>query len=346
MEPKFGIIGCGNISKFHFGGLAKAKADIVHVADIDINKAQERAKPFGARFTADFRDVINDPEVTVVSILGPGKFHKNMCLAALAGGKDVVCEKTLSNSTGEAFEIVQAAKKSNRLFFTAFMKRFLPAVQKGKEILPSLGILFSAYARSYQCWGDFYSLKDASQYLDILDKYGGAVIKCAGSHILDLIVYFFGRPTSLYANIDYVNNSKVDRKAVALLEYPSSLVVNFEAATHPLSKIGYEKNSWDERLEINGTNGRLDIYTTYWERPENNAPLLVHYDNTAKISTEYRFDTVNPFDLEMEYICRCLKERTPGHPDVVDGFYVDTLISAMEESHQNKKLIEINWRSL
>jgi predicted dehydrogenase len=346
MEPKFGIIGCGNISKFHFAGLARANAKIVHVADIDLKKAQERAKPFQARFTADFRDVIRDPEVTVVSILGPGKFHKEMCLAALAAGKDVVCEKTLANSADEAYDIVQAARKTDRLFFTAFMKRFIPAAQKAKELLPSLGILFSAYARSYQCWGDFFSLKDASGFLWILENYGGAVIKCAGSHILDMILDFFGRPQSLYANIDYVNNSKLDRKAIALLEYPSSLVVTFEAAVHPLAKIGYERNSWDERLEITGTHGRLDLYTTFWEKPENNAPLLVHYDNAAKTSTEYRFDAVNPFDLEMEYICRCLKERTPGHPDVVDGFYVDTLISTMEESHQAKKPIEINWRSL
>ena len=132
-------------------------------------------------------------------------------------------------------------------------------------------------------------------------RYGGAVIKCAASHMIDMTLHFLGRPRSLYAHVDYIPGTDFDRKATALFEYEDGLVVSFEAATHPLKRIGYERNSWDEFIQINGVNGRLDIDTVMWDHPEHNAALLVHYDNGKGISTEYRFDAVNPFDVEMAY---------------------------------------------
>lgn len=344
MKPVFGIIGCGYISKFHFGGLEKAGATIAHVADIDASRAQAMAQQFGARASTDYREVLANPAVTAVSVLGPTFLHKEICLAALAAGKDVICEKTLAMNEKEALAIVQAVKKTKRLFFTGYMKRHFPAVKKAKELLPSLGILFSAYARSYQCWGPGM-FEDKVVPHGLVKTHGGVVIRCCGSHILDLVMHFFGRPKSCYADIDYCKNSKVDRKAMAMFKYPGSLSACFETVCHPLTHIGYERNSCDERFEINGTHGRLELFTTLWDKPHN-AALLVHYDNRTKTATEYRFDAINPFDLEMKYFCDCLAKRKQGAPDVVDGFAVDNLIVAMEESTRKHRPVTINWRSL
>ena len=35
MKPKWGIIGCGGISRFHFAGLEKVGADVHYIADLD-----------------------------------------------------------------------------------------------------------------------------------------------------------------------------------------------------------------------------------------------------------------------------------------------------------------------
>jgi len=345
MKPVFGIVGCGYISKFHLGGLEKIGANVARVADLDAAKAEAAAKRFGAQWSTDYRDVIRDPAVTVVSVLGPTVLHKPVCLAAIAAGKDVICEKTMTMNGKEAFQIATAAKKGKGLFFTAYMKRQFPAVKKAKELLPSLGILYSAYARSYQCWGHgMFENKVVPS--GILKTHGGVATKCCGSHILDLVMHFFGRPKRVYANVDYCTKTKVDRKSMAMFEYPpASLVVCFETVCHPLTHIGYERNSWDERVEINGIHGRLDLYTTTWDKPYN-AALLVHYDNNTRTSTEYRFDATNPFDLEMRYFCDCLAKRKQASPSAADGFAVDNLIAAMEESDRKKKSIVIDWKGL
>jgi predicted dehydrogenase len=179
-----------------------------------------------------------------------------------------------------------------------------------------------------------------------VENYGGAVLKCAGSHLIDLVLYLLGRPAHLYAHIDFVEGTDFDRKVAALLEYPDGLTVGFEAAAHPLNKIGYERNSWEEWLEISGTDGRLRLCTPMWDAPDKNPALLFHYDNRNDTSVEYRFDAVNPFDREMRYFFECLKSRRQGRPNVLDGFNVDVLIDAMGQSARQERRIRVDYRDL
>lgn len=347
MKPKFGIIGCGNISRFHFKGLEKIGADIVHIADINEAAARPYAAKFNAQYTADYRDVVANPEVTVVSVLTSAKYHKEICLSALRAGKDVICEKTMANDAEEAIMIARAARASGRLFFTSYMKRFFSAARKAKQLMPSLGRLFSAQIRAYQNWGaNFYELENGKDQQWILDAYGGAAIKCAGSHMIDMALHLLGRPDSLYAHIDYIPHSRVDRKATALFEYGNGCVAHYETAVHPLERIGYERNSWDEKLEINGVHGRLELFTVQWDAPENNGALLIHYDNASGTSTEYRFPPEDPFEAEMAYFHDCLVKRVQGQPDAVDGMNVDIMIEAMAASARERKAYSIPWPGL
>lgn len=343
MEQNYGIIGCGHISKFYFDALGRAKASIVHLCDLDMGKAKALAEPFSAQCSTDYKELINDPKVTTVVVLAHARFHKEICLAAIGAGKNVVCEKTLANSAQDALEIANAAKESGVLFFTSYMKRFFPAVQRAKELIPGLGVLYSAYARSYQFWGNLFEPPEDFSPDLWLNNYGGGALKCAGSHILDLALFLFGRPGSLYGNVDYVEGTKLDRKVVALLEYENSLTVNFEATGHCLSKIGYQRNNWDERIEINGTKGQVDIFLTTWDKPEECAALLVHYDEDTQTSTEYRFDAINTFHAQIQHFHDCLSEGRQGHPDVVDGYNVDQLISSIFESSSKKIPVDIAW---
>jgi predicted dehydrogenase len=347
MKPTFGIIGCGGISRFHFAGLKKAGAEVVHIADIRPEAARPYQEAWGARFSTDYHDLLADPEVTVVSVLTNAKYHREMCLAALQAGKDVICEKTMMNSAQEAEEVARAVLTARQLFFTAYMKRFFPAVQKAKELLPRMGRLFSAQVRVYQQWGENYYAIDFEDRLNsVLENYGGAIVKCGGSHMIDMTMNLLGRPRSLYAHVDYMPNSRFDRKATALFEYDAGLVVTFEAATHPLKRIGYERNAWDEFIQINGVGGRLELYFVKWDQPDNNPALLVYYDNERETSTEYRFPAINPFDVEMKYFADCLERRYQGKPDMVDGFNVDVVIEAIMESADKRAPITLDWRGI
>ena len=71
-------------------------AAITCVADINLEAAQKRAAEFGARAVKDYHELVTADNVDVVSIVCAGVVHKEIALAAIAAGKAVICEKTMT----------------------------------------------------------------------------------------------------------------------------------------------------------------------------------------------------------------------------------------------------------
>ena len=202
MSIKTAVIGCGIISQYHFSGLEKAKADVKWVCDLDQEAADKWAKKTGAKRTADCREALADPEVEAVFVTLVSRLHKEICLQAIKAGKAVVCEKTLAENAADAWEIVKTAEARKTILFTSYMKRFIPAVMKAKELMPSLGRIVSTHIRAYQNWGDQWGAPPKEGFFHcppgglsmIRKKYGGGILVCGGSHILDLTLFLLGRP--------------------------------------------------------------------------------------------------------------------------------------------------------
>ncbi|MHB8997863.1 MAG: Gfo/Idh/MocA family protein [Armatimonadota bacterium] len=351
MPVTTGVIGCGNISRFHFSGLAKAGATVKWVCDLNEAAARPWAEQFGARYTADWQDLIADPEVQLVDVTTISAIHKPICLAAIAAGKAVVCEKTLATNADDALEIVRAAQAAQTIFYTSYMKRFIPAVQQAKALLPSLGTIMSTHIRAYQGWGNLWETPQTEGFFargvdgksPLVKSYGGGILVCGGSHILDLIGFLLGRPTRLFATMHRPFDADFDVQAAALMETGSG-IVHFEALAHPLTKIGFLRDGWDERVEINGTGGRLEIYSALWDKPEHKASLLVHYDNATGNATEYRYAPESPFDRAVAFYCANIERGQQGEQSRLTGYDVDELISHFEKSASSGQAVDIGWR--
>jgi predicted dehydrogenase len=199
------------------------------------------------------------------------------------------------------------------------MKRFIPAVAQAKKLLPSLGMIFSTHIRTYQPWGDIWNTNPSDGFFHtppggvsaVIRSYGGGILVCGGSHLLDLIGYLLDRPSRLYAKMYQPADRDYDLLASALIETPNG-VVHLEAAAHPLKKIGFLRDGWDERIEINGTRGRLEIYSALWDDPYHKASLLLHYDHPTEILHEYRFEAVSPFERAVDFYLDNIANETQG----------------------------------
>jgi predicted dehydrogenase len=164
-----------------------------------------------------------------------------------------------------------------------------------------------------------------------------------GSHILDLIGFFVGRPKRLYGSVYIPEGRDYDLRATALME-TSCGVVNFEAVTHPLRHIGFLRDGWDERMEMTGTDGRLELYSSAWDQVETKACLLLHYDNRTGNVSEYRYDPVSPFAIADEYYVRHIEAGEQGEQSRLTGYDVDELITHIERSSELGQALDINWR--
>jgi predicted dehydrogenase len=350
MSITVGVIGCGGISKFHFAGLEKAGARVAWVCDINQEATRPLAQRFGARATADYREVIADSALDAVWVLTFSTNHKEICLAAIAAGKAVVCEKTLATNADDAREIVRAAQARGTVFFTSYMKRFMPAAQKAKALIPRLGRILTSHIRVHQCWGDVWTapgtfLKPAGgQPSPCKARLGGGILLAGGSHILDLMNYLLGRPDTVSAAMATPEGCDVDGLAAALFAGPNG-VVHWEAAMHGHDRVGYLKDGWDERVEIVGAAGRLELLSNEWNRFDTKAAVCVHYDHASGTSTEYRFSPVSPFDRAVAAFCEDIAVRRQTVQSAITGYEVDELIGAIQTSAANGKTVEIRWRT-
>lgn len=344
---KVGIIGCGNISHYHYEGFERAGAQIVHVCDLYRDAAQVVGDRYGARVSTDYREVMENLDVELVSITTVASTHKEICLSAIASGKGVVCEKTLTDNPADSMEIARASDRAGTFFATAYMKRFFPAVRQAKAMLEDMGEIISIHARTWQPW-DLWNCSldnDMTTHPSLIKrKYGGGVLVCGGSHILDLIHYFAGRPNRVCGTMNVREGMDIDRQVNALLWLENGGIVNLEGCFHPLSYAGYERNGWDERLEINTTKGRLELYTVKWDKPTNNGALLIHQDARTGRSTEYRYEAVNPFNLEMADMVRSYEAGDQASPSVWDGYVVDELIAHISTSSEQNSVLDVAWR--
>lgn len=119
-----GLIGTGYMGKCHALAWAAVHAvfgdgpaiRLAHLSEITDDLAQQRAAEFGfARSGSDWRALIADPAVDVVSITTPNPFHAEMAIAALEAGKHVWCEKPMATSLGDAERMAAAARASGRV---------------------------------------------------------------------------------------------------------------------------------------------------------------------------------------------------------------------------------------
>jgi len=351
MNVTAGVVGCGNISRFHFDGLEKAGVKVKWVCDLSPEAARPWAQKFKAEYTADYMDIIRDAEVNLVDVTAISAIHKPVCLAAIRAGKAVVCEKTLAENARDALEIVQAAEKAQSIFYTSYMKRFIPAVEKAKELLPSLGRILSTHIRAYQGWGNLWDAMPEKGFFHtppggvstIRKKFGGGILVCGGSHILDLALFFLGRPQRLFASVHVPPGRDYDLQAAVLMETGNGTLF-LEALAHPLKRIGFLRDGWDEKIEINGVNGRLEIFSSAWDNFDSKASLLVHYDNAAGQAVEYRYAPESAFARALAFFCGNIARGEQGGQSRRTGYEVDELIGHILLSASRHQALDVDWK--
>ena len=139
-----GLIGTGYMGKCHALAWTGVKAVFGDTPDIRLASlcevtpelAAKKAAEFGfAKSAADWRALIADPAVDVVSVTTPNQFHAEMAVAALEAGKHVWCEKPMAPKFAEAEQMSAAARRSGKAAILGYNYIQNPAMRYIRKLL-------------------------------------------------------------------------------------------------------------------------------------------------------------------------------------------------------------------
>jgi myo-inositol 2-dehydrogenase/D-chiro-inositol 1-dehydrogenase len=127
MSLRIGVVGTGQMGRYHVERLAGSvpNAQVVAVSDVNVEGAKQVAERVGARAYSDGHELVGDDQVEAVLIASPGFTHEEFTLACLAADKPVLCEKPLAPTIDACLRVLEAeAAKPGRLVQVGFMRRY------------------------------------------------------------------------------------------------------------------------------------------------------------------------------------------------------------------------------
>lgn len=138
---KIGLIGTGFMGNMHAACyealLGKYNFRITAVADVDLDKASETAKKFGARVFASAEDLIQHADVNTIDICLPTYLHKEIAVLAMRKGYDVFIEKPICLTGEEAEELLQVQRETEAKVMVGHCIRFWSEYTELKRISDS-----------------------------------------------------------------------------------------------------------------------------------------------------------------------------------------------------------------
>ncbi|MCM2504410.1 Gfo/Idh/MocA family oxidoreductase [Aureimonas altamirensis] len=164
-----GLVGTGFMGKCHalaWNAVAATFAEtlrprLVHLAEAEADLAGRKATELGfARASGDWRALIDDPDVDVVSIAAPNPLHADIAIAALQAGKHVWCEKPMATTRADAKAMRDAAAATGRVAALGYNYIQNPAIRQ-MEALVEGGVIGAVNHVRLEMDEDFMADADA-----------------------------------------------------------------------------------------------------------------------------------------------------------------------------------------
>jgi predicted dehydrogenase len=134
------VIGIGNMGRGNLDyALKRPDVEVVALCDVyqpNLDFGASQAKP-GTKLVKDFREILADKSIDAVCISAPDHWHPYMTVEACKAGKDVYVEKPISVTIEEGSQMVQAARKYQRVVQAGTMQRSAEHFQKATELIKS-----------------------------------------------------------------------------------------------------------------------------------------------------------------------------------------------------------------
>ncbi len=174
-----------------------------------------------ARYT-DYREMLKDPAIDAVHINSPIPDHAWMSIEALQAGKHVACTVPMGTSVDECRQIVEAQRKSGKVYMmmetVVYSREYLfvkELYEKGE--LGRLQFLRGSHQQDMDGWPDYwpglppmwYATHCVSPCLAILGKHAESVVCHGSGRIREELIGRYGSPFAIETATFTIKDSDV-----------------------------------------------------------------------------------------------------------------------------------------
>ncbi len=246
MPPKkvrTGIIGCGEISRYHVRNMFKDKnTEIVALCD----PFQDSIDKLAIEFIASGRKVppneskldkfLDTFDLDAVLIATPHAMHHDHTLAALEKNLDVLLEKPMVINTQEAHSLIKAHDRSGKTLVIAFPGSLSPLIRLASEGVRKglYGDLLSVSATVWQNWGP----NVANTWRQIPALSGGGFIFDTGAHMLNTVADLVNQDFVEVAAWMDQHGRQVETLSVAIAKLESGAFVSLHGCGETIPSFG------------------------------------------------------------------------------------------------------------
>jgi predicted dehydrogenase len=200
---RVGLIGTGFGSTTHLPAFKQsADFEVVALVSRQRDKAERIARDAGIDwFSDDYRTMLREVDLDVVSIAVPAGLHREIVLASAAAGRHILCEKPFATSLDEAHEMLAAVQAAGVGQAINHEFRMIPARQEFRRLIGEgfLGTTFDV--RAIQNTGMLLNPTRGWSWWSDRSQYGG-IMQALTSHLIDFLLWTFGDIASVSALTD------------------------------------------------------------------------------------------------------------------------------------------------
>lgn len=335
---RLAIIGCGGMGNMHSGKLSRMpNVQIKYACDVEKQKADELAGKINAEPIQDYKKILK--EVDAVWECSPPFMRPDIVIECAKAGKHIFSEKPMALNLKTADKMAKAIQEAGIIFMVGYVLRFTNPYRIAHEIFASgeLGKLVNVYMRRYMP-ADLRGRWYADQ------KKSGGVMLDFGSHDLDILQWFGGRPKAVFAHTERIRDKiEADDHAQTMLVFNEGMGT---------SDVSWWSPGGTNSFGVVGTRGSLIAESGVLRKSIAGEKEVIVGDKMSAVVDpkgnigEKKEDgniKLNPQANEsiQEHFIRCVEEKKTPLVSIKEARGVLEIVTAAQKSTETGKSVEI-----
>lgn len=204
-----GFLGLGRVLDYHLPAIRDCGEQfrIASVFDLSERRRMEVARELNVKASQSYEEMLADPDIDIIVVATPPRFHAAHAIQALQSGKHVIVEKPMALRAEDAKRMVEAADANGKLLVVNHNHRF-----SGHQQYPYIkqALASNAIGKPYQYnvqlmtgWGGYEGSPDYIPNWECKKEQGGGTLFSWGPHLVDMVLHAHPSPPhTVYARLN------------------------------------------------------------------------------------------------------------------------------------------------